>query len=187
MVHRFYNARRGQLQDLAVQPNPAHVALTKWEEQNGGEFLLVTQNVDDLHERAGSERLHHMHGSLLRKRCEFCGEESEERGDLTVESQCEKCGQSGGLRPAVVWFGENPEYMEEIFRVLDTCTLFLSIGTSGNVYPAAGFVDVANRAGARTVEINLEASQVASAFGEKIYGLASEIVPEFVESCLAAQ
>ena len=185
MVHRFYNERRRQLQEDSVQPNAAHRALVELEKAAGERFLLVTQNVDDLHERAGSERLLHMHGSLLRKRCSYCGDESGERGELSVESECAKCGQSGGLRPAVVWFGENPVHMDEIFHALDTCTLFISIGTSGNVYPAAGFVEFANRAGARTIEINLEPSQVATAFREGIHGKASEEVPEFITRYLA--
>lgn len=180
MVHRFYNARRQRLLDDEVQPNAAHSALVELEDSLADRFLLVTQNVDDLHERAGSSRLLHMHGSLLQKRCSYCDDETAERGGLSVESVCENCGQAGGLRPAVVWFGESPMHMDDIFRALEGCTLFIAIGTSGNVYPAAGFVDVANRAGARTVEINLEPSKVASAFREHVYGKASEVVPEIV-------
>ncbi|MEM9478489.1 MAG: NAD-dependent deacylase [Verrucomicrobiota bacterium] len=181
MVHRFYNARRLQLQE--AEPNDAHRALVDFEKAVP-EFLLVTQNVDDLHERAGSRKLLHMHGELKRIKCSFCDNQRWEEREISMETVCEKCGQSGGMRPAVVWFGEMPLHMDEIFRALDSCTLFVSIGTSGNVYPAAGFVDAANLAGARTVELNLEPSTTASAFRECIHGRAVEIVPEFVKSFL---
>ncbi|MEM0897605.1 MAG: NAD-dependent deacylase [Verrucomicrobiota bacterium] len=181
MVHRFYNSRRLQLRD--AEPNDAHRALVEWEKATP-DFLLVTQNVDDLHERAGSGKLRHMHGELKRVKCEFCDHDRPEAGEISTETVCEKCGQGGGMRPAVVWFGEMPLHMEEIFWALDACTLFVSIGTSGNVYPAAGFVDAANRTGARTVELNLEPSTTASAFRECIHGRAAEIVPAFVERFL---
>ncbi|WP_136680909.1 Sir2 family NAD+-dependent deacetylase [Neptunomonas sp. XY-337] len=186
LVHRFYNARRAQLQDTAVVPNAAHLALAELEQHFAGEFLLVTQNVDNLHERAGSHALRHMHGELLRLRCNESGYTFDHHGDSSENESCVCCGLKGTLRPDIVWFGEMPMFMDEIYTALSHCDLFLSIGTSGHVYPAAGFVEVANETGAHTVEINLEPSQKQSHFKEHIYGLASECVPAFVNSLIAA-
>lgn len=184
-VHGFYNARRQQLVESNVQPNAAHLALARLERDWGGEVLLVTQNIDDLHERAGSRNLRHMHGELLKARCAACEHVRDWRAALDTSLKCDACGEVGRLRPHVVWFGEMPLFMDEIGAALESCALFVSIGTSGNVYPAAGFVAAAREAGAHTVELNLEPSQGASLFKERDYGPATEIVPAFVEELLA--
>lgn len=176
-VQRFYNARRAQLN--SVTPNPAHIALAEFEAAFEGDFLLVTQNVDHLHGMAGSKNLIHMHGELRKSRCVHTGKVHPQTSDITNTSHCECC-QQAQLRPHIVWFGEMPLYMDEIYQVLENCDLFISIGTSGNVYPAAGFVEIANSVGARTVEINLEPSNGAAAFKETIHGLASSEVPAFL-------
>jgi len=184
LVHRFYNERRKQLLSEPVKPNPGHMALAELEKQFPGEVLLVTQNIDNLHERAGSRNLLHMHGELLNLRCKDSGVVYRVEEDSQPEDLCQCCGSSGNLRPDIVWFGEMPMYMEDIYNALENCDLFISVGTSGHVYPAAGFVEVANAAGAVTVELNLEPSRVESAFDHRIYGPASEVVPEFVKDIL---
>ncbi|MFT3996047.1 MAG: NAD-dependent deacylase [Asticcacaulis sp.] len=188
LVHDFYNQRRAQLRDVA--PNAAHRALARLSAGYGGDVLLVTQNVDDLHDRAhaGVEPrrgfgLIHMHGELLRARCIETGKSCGWAGDIQIDSPSPFGAL--GLRPDIVWFGEMPFQMERIYDALSGCGLFLSIGTSGHVYPAAGFVQEARRAGARTVELNLEPSQGHSLFHEAIYGPATEVVPAFVERLLA--
>ncbi len=186
-VHEFYNQRRRNLLASHVQPNAAHHALAALESGWQGDFLLVTQNIDDLHERAGSRRFVHMHGEMRKVRCLACGDVQEFDGDLSLASCCPACGCPGGLRPHVVWFGEMPLEMERISAALESCGLFISIGTSGNVYPAAGFVSSARARGARTVELNLEPSQGETLFAERRYGKASEIVPAYVETLLAAR
>jgi len=184
-VHEFYNTRRRGLLSPSVQPNPAHEALARLEAARPGAVLLVTQNIDDLHERAGSRNLRHIHGELLKSRCAACDDVAPCDGDLSVALACPACSTIGGLRPHVVWFGEMPFHLDEVFEALGTCDLFISIGTSGNVYPAAGFVREARASGARTVELNLEPSEGHSLFAERIYGRAGEIVPAFVEHLLA--
>ena len=183
-VQEFYNARRRGLLDRAVQPNPAHAALAELERRWTGPVLLVTQNIDDLHERAGSTALVHMHGELLKAFCAHCRHTQEVRTDLSVEDICPACGRKGGMRPDVVWFGEMPYHMERIYGALTGCDLFVSIGTSGNVYPAAGFVAEANAGGACTVELNLEPSAGATQFDESIHGPATSVVPAFVRGLL---
>lgn len=184
-VHGFYNARRRGLLDDAVRPNAAHRALAELERRRPGEVLLVTQNIDNLHERAGSRNVIHMHGELLKARCAACGAVGECRDDLSVDRDCAACGGAGGMRPHVVWFGEMPLEMDRIHEALAGCRLFLSIGTSGNVYPAAGFVAEARKAArAHTVELNLEPSEGASLFHEAIYGPASAVVPGYVATLL---
>ncbi len=185
LVHQFYNARRAQLNGGSVHPNPAHLALAELEAAFAGEFLLVTQNVDNLHERSGSKNLIHMHGELNKVRCTRCHNVFEHTEDLQVDAQCPDCGFSGTLRPDIVWFGEIPMLMEEIYLELEQCDLFISIGTSGNVYPAAGFVQTAKNSGAHTVELNLERSLVNHYFDESINGPASEIVPAYVKRLLS--
>ena len=186
-VHGFYNARRRGLLASAVAPNPAHLALAELEARWPGRVLVVTQNIDDLHERAGTGNLIHMHGELLKARCGLCGAVAACRDDLSRALACPACGRPGGLRPHVVWFGEMPFEMDRIMAALGGCGLFLSIGTSGNVTPAAGFVREARMvAGARTVELNLEPSEGASAFAEQVYGPASEVVPDYVRRLLRA-
>ncbi len=183
-VHAFYNARRRALLDPAVRPNPAHAALALLERRWPGPFLLVTQNIDDLHERAGSRRLLHMHGELLKALCTACGARREWREDLAPESTCPACGRRGTLRPDVVWFGEMPYHLDAIYAALERCRLFVAVGTSGQVYPAAGFVEVARRHGALTVELNLERSAVSDLFHLHRFGRAGEIVPAFVDELL---
>jgi NAD-dependent deacetylase len=184
-VHGFYNARRHGLLDPAVGPNAAHFALAALEEHFPGEVLLITQNIDDLHERAGSRNLLHMHGELLKSRCTVCSAVLPCREDLSLDSHCPACASIACLRPHVVWFGEMPLYMDEIYAALDSCDLFLSIGTSGQVYPAAGFVAELRRAGrAHTVELNLERSDGHTLFAEGRYGPATQVVPDYVEELL---
>ena len=184
-VHAFYNARRRGLTDPAIQPNAAHLALAELERHWRGEVLLVTQNIDDLHERAGSKNLIHMHGEILKRRCAECGDVQPCREDLTIDLACPACASLGSLRPHVVWFGEMPLEMDRILRALGEAELFLSIGTSGAVYPAAGFVTQARSAGAHTVELNLEPSEGRSLFDEAVHGRATEIVPAYVRRLLA--
>ena len=184
-VQEFYNHRRARLTAANIEPNAAHLALARLEDEWPGEVLVVTQNLDDLHERAGSRNLLHMHGELLKARCQACGHVVGWRGDLSAGHVCEACGRTGGMRPHVVWFGEMPFEMERIYAALESCSLFLSIGTSGNVYPAAGFVrHVIARARAPTVEMNLEPSEGASLFAAAIYGPATQTVPEYVDMVL---
>ncbi len=185
-VQAFYDARRAGLLDAAVQPNPAHRALARLQRDFPGEVLLVTQNIDDLHERGGSPAVLHMHGELLKARCLACDAVGDCRHGLADRHRCQRCGAPGTLRPHVVWFGEMPLEMERISQALAACDLFVSIGTSGNVYPAAGFVAEARAAGAHTVELNLEASEGAHLFAEKHHGPAGQVVPAYVESLLRA-
>ena len=180
-VHAFYNARRQSLVSHNVQPNAAHTALARLEAEWRGEVLLVTQNIDDLHERAGSKNLVHMHGEILKARCPACHAVHAWAQDIDLKTACPACGQTGTLRVNVVWFGEMPLDLDRIFTALEDCDLFISIGTSGSVYPAAGFVHEVRMGGrAHTVELNLEPSEVHSLFAERCYGPASKIVPEFV-------
>lgn len=183
-VHKFYDSLRNRLLSNTVRPNAAHVALAKLEREWNGKLLLVTQNVDDLHERAGSVNVVHMHGELLKARCGSCLTVNSCYENLSVTTICTGCGSSGSMRPHVVWFGEIPMAISEINQALRECGIFIAIGTSGNVYPAAGFVEVARLARAHTVEISLEPSVGASRFHERIYGLATEIVTEYVEALL---
>lgn len=185
LVQRFYNERRRQLLSASIKPNPAHFALARLEAEFGGAMTLVTQNVDNLHELAGSRTLLHMHGELLRMFCTRCGTRFDIEADIKVSDACGDCGATASLRPDIVWFGEMPKYMDAIYAALEACDLFLAIGTSGNVYPAAGFVEAANQAGAHSVEINLEPSQVQSRFAEHIYGRAGEVLPRYVDELLA--
>lgn len=189
LVHDFYNTRRRSV--VGVKPNPAHEALARLEQgvtaRAGGSFALVTQNIDPLHEMAGSQNLIHMHGEILKALCNHCRKRHRWAEDIATTTQCPKCGKSGGMRPDVVWFGEMPYHMERIGELLDAADLFVSIGTSGAVYPAAGFVAEARRQGAHTVELNLEPSDGVTLFAEAIHGKATEIVPAFVERILAAK
>ena len=185
LVHEFYNLRQREL--LKVFPNAAHHALAELEREYPGEVLIVTQNVDDLHERAGSRNVIHMHGELLKVRCEKCGHIFRTEGEIFTSTVCPACNQKGGLRPHIVWFGEIPFHLEEIYRVLEICDLFVAIGTSGTVYPAAGFVEIARQAGAWCVELNLKPSAVADLFHEQHYGPATRVVPAFVQELLQSQ
>jgi NAD-dependent deacetylase len=181
----FYNMRRKL--SSGVEPNAAHFALARLEREHGGSVLIVTQNVDGLHEAAGSKNLIHMHGEHGKVLCMSCETRTpwgHNRPDLTVDLVCGTCGKAGGLRPDVVWFGEMPYYMERIGDALADADLFISIGTSGNVYPAAGFVREARGYGAHTVELNLEPSEGASLFAEAHHGKATEVVPAYVRQVL---
>jgi len=185
LVHRFYNMRRRQLHDPAITPNPAHRALARLESVWPEEVLVVTQNVDDLHERAGSRNVLHMHGQIRRVRCTSCGDERLWLNDLATDTPCPACTRAGHMRPAIVWFGEMPLHLEAIDQALGRCRLFVAIGTSGQVYPAAGFVDrVLDIGRAHTIEINLEASARGSAFAECRSGPASRLVPALVDKLL---
>ncbi len=180
-VTAFYNARRQQLMDPAIQPNTAHLALAELQRRWAGDLLLVTQNVDDLHERAGSIAFH-MHGRLDQVRCVACGADSPWIGEVTPQSRCPACDATAGLRPSVVWFGEIPHGLERIDRALSECDLFIAIGTSGTVYPAAGFSAAARNHGAYTIEVNLEAT---GRFDRRLVGPATETVPTLVAELLA--
>lgn len=186
-VRAFYNARRANL--ATASPNAAHVALARLEAAlaaRNGELYLCTQNVDDLHEKAGSRRVVHMHGELAVTRCDHCQALRPDTGPLAAAAVCEACGRDGGARPHVVWFGEVPLFMDEIEEALGRADLFVSIGTSGSVYPAAGFAAEARAMGIATCEINLEPSANAYMFDEKLYGPAGEVVPAWVERMLKA-
>ncbi len=211
LVHQFYDARRARLSE--VEPNAAHLALARLDAEWHGKLLIVTQNVDDLHERAGAKRLLHMHGELNRGWCVSCDERFGWAGAMkpysgtepveapsfsdaaktqeqpfdklrTNGNICPACGETGSVRPDIVWFGEMPYEMERIEEALMAADLFVSIGTSGAVYPAAGFVQTAQYGGAATLEINLEPSQGSAYFDERRYGLAATLVPEWVGELL---
>jgi len=184
-VHTFYNMRRRRATTLNLAPNAAHLALAELERRWPGEVLVVTQNVDSFHERAGTRNLVHMHGRHAEARCNPCGHVVPWTGDLSVEDVCAACGRAGGLRPNVVWFGEMPLELDRIQAALAACDHFVSIGTSGNVYPAAGFVALVRRLGrGHTVELNLEPSAGAALFAEAHYGPATEVVPRYVAALL---
>jgi len=185
LVHEFYNARRAQLETGEAKPNLAHLALARLEREWPAPVLIVTQNIDDLHEQAGSRNILHMHGELRKGRCDSCGQVLDWQGEMTTDSVCPLCETKGQVRPHVVWFGEVPLDMPEIFDALDHCALFVSIGTSGNVYPAAGFVaHVRQQRQAMTMELNLEPSNGATLFEDALYGPASEVVPAYVDELL---
>ena len=185
LVHDFYDARRARLGE--VMPNAAHVALARLDAEWAGQLLIVTQNVDDLHERAGAKRLLHMHGELLRGWCVACDARFGWAGAMGEGATCLHCHSPGKVRPDIVWFGEMPYEMDRIDAALMNADLFVSIGTSGAVYPAAGFVQTATYRGAHTLEINLEPSQGSIFFDERRYGPASEEVPKWVEEVLVAK
>jgi NAD-dependent deacetylase len=183
LVQTFYDARRASL--IAVQPNAAHHALVELERGWDGPFLLVTQNVDDLHERAGSDQLIHMHGELRKGWCLSCNSRFPWAGPMGEGASCPNCSTSGQVRPDIVWFGEMPYAMDRIEEALRGCDLFVSIGTSGAVYPAAGFVQTARYVGAHCVELNLDPSQGSISFHETRLGRAAELVPAWVAELLA--
>ena len=183
LVHAFYDARRDKL--ATVKPNAAHEALARLDDEWPGELLLITQNVDDLHERAGSRRLLHMHGELTKGWCLACGERFVWTGPMGEGATCPECQVRGSVRPDIVWFGEMPYDMDRIDDALRQCDLFVSIGTSGAVYPAAGFVQTARYCGARTLEINLEPSLGSYMCDESRTGRAGDLVPCWVDEVLA--
>ncbi len=195
LVHRFYDMRRARIQE--VEPNAAHHALARLDAEWAGELLIVTQNVDDLHERAGAQlpaftpgesrqqRVLHMHGEHLKAWCVGCDVRTRWRGTLSERPPCPACGAADALRPDVVWFGEMPYQMDRIYRTLARADLFVSIGTSGAVYPAAGLVQEARGQGTPTLELNLEPSQGSRWFTESRHGPATEVVPAWVKEMLA--
>ena len=183
LVQAFYDARRARL--ATVEPNAAHRALARLDSQWPGELLLVTQNVDDLHERAESKRLLHMHGELAKGWCLACDQRFDWAGPMGEGASCPACGQAGKVRPDIVWFGEMPYEMDRIEAALQRCDLFVSIGTSGAVDPAAGFVQTALYCGARTLEMNLEPSAGSYLFAESQTGAAGALVPQWVDEILA--
>ncbi len=184
-VRAFYNMRRRKHHGLEFHPNAAHLALVRLEETWPGEVIVITQNVDELHDRAGTRNLIHMHGVIANVRCHFCGHVERSMEDMSADAVCAVCARAGGARPDVVWFGETPRDMDRIATVLTDCDLFISIGTSGNVYPAAGFVSAVRRNGTHTTELNLEPSEGARIFAEAHYGPATEVVPAYVDALLA--
>jgi NAD-dependent deacetylase len=181
LVHRFYDERRAALK--TVEPNAAHRALARLDAEWPGALLIVTQNVDDLHERAGAKRLIHMHGALLSALCADCGDRGVWEGRLSPGTACGAC-DSLSLRPDIVFFGEMPYAIDAIYRAIGSADLFVSIGTSGAVYPAAGFVEAAQLAGAQTLELNLEPSAGSAMFHQTRFGPAGVLVPEWVQSML---
>ncbi|MCK0149614.1 NAD-dependent deacylase [Marivita sp. S6314] len=183
LVHQFYNARRRQAR--AAEPNAAHVALARLQANWPGQTLLVTQNVDGLHEKAGAEVLH-MHGALAGALCAACDHRWDAPETMSETDTCPACDTSH-TRPDIVWFGEMPYHMEHILEALHGCDLFVAIGTSGQVYPAAGFVEEARMAGAATVELNLRDSDMSHAFDTHIVGPASQTVPRWVEDMLSGK
>ena len=182
LVQRFYDQRRRDIVD--ARPNDAHRALGRLTREFDGEVLIVTQNIDDLHERGGATGVLHMHGEALSAWCRACDARHQWTAMLGDGPACPSCGETGAMRPDIVWFGEMPYRMEEIFDALSKCDLFVSIGTSGAVYPAAGFVQQAAGHGARTLELNLEESQGSRNFDETRLGKASELVPAWVDEML---
>ncbi len=183
LVQQFYNQRRAAL--AGVKPNAAHDALVRLEKEWPGDFLLVTQNVDDLHDRAGSRKLLHMHGELLSALCTACAKAAPWTSDMDEFCACTHCGRKGGVRPDIVWFGEIPYHMDHITRALEKGGTFIAVGTSGNVYPAAGFVQTAAAFGARTIEVNLADTAASDVFDERRTGPATEVLPALVEELLA--
>ena len=184
LVYRFYNERRAQLVNDRVTPNPAHLALAQLEKRIGSQLLLITQNVDNLHEQAGSKNVLHMHGLLNSARCMKTGHAIPFLDSFDASSPCQCCSPPSSLRPDIVWFGEMPKYMDEIYDALIQADIFISIGTSGNVYPAAGFVQQASDYGAKTLQMNLEETTNNHYFEQHIQGAASKTVPHFVNSFL---
>ncbi|MES2964381.1 MAG: NAD-dependent deacylase [Bdellovibrionota bacterium] len=184
LVQQFYNARRAQLSDPLIRPNAAHEALARLEKLSRADVLVVTQNVDDLHERAGSKALIHIHGELAKVRCQESGAVHDWRLPIAKETSCPCCGKTGTLRPHIVWFGEMPLELDRTFSLLENCDVFAAIGTSGQVYPAAGFV-MHVPPSAQTFEINPNASDVSLRFRELRRGPATVEVPAWVDEMLA--
>ncbi len=184
-VNAFFNELRGFVRDS--KPNPAHLALKKLEESFGDDLLVVTQNVDPLHARAGSKNLLPMHGELQSILCAACGRRSPFFGNALKETPCPACGTPGRLRPDIVLFNEMPYFMDKIYVALANCDLFVAVGTSGFVYPAAGFVDIAVSTGAYAIEVNLAETQRSPAFNEKRAGPAGQTLPALVEELIAGR
>lgn len=181
-VHQFYNDMRPEL--LKAEPNPAHLAITELQNNHPAEVNVVTQNVDTLHEKAGNTNIYHIHGQINQIVCMNCGHVFETWGDVSSEDKCEKCGITGMLKPNIVFFGENLLYMNKVDELLKSCDLFISVGTSGVVYPAAGFVQIAKMFGADTMELNMEQTSNNRLFDRHIYGPAGTTLPILVKELL---
>ncbi len=187
LVHRFYNLRRTQLLSDEVHPNEAHKALAKLQKEYSGKVTIITQNVDNLHEEAGSEDVIHMHGELIKMRCKESGKVLTKKGDIQPDDKCPCCLKVGNLRPNIVWFGEYPMHMDRIEKELNSCDLFISIGTSGQVYPAAMFVNLVKLNGTYTIEANIEETNVSDNFDEHLVGPATQVVSKLVEDILSIE
>ena len=187
LVDDFYNARLEYIDENAIAPNAAHHALAKLEQSLKGKVLVVTQNVDDLHEKAATKNLLHMHGALRQGRCPHSEKTFSLLQPFSENYLCDCCEPRQRIRPNIVWFGEMPFYMAQIEQALEECDLFIAIGTSGTVYPAAGFVNLANMYGADTLNINLENPSAVNQFKVQLQGKASELVPNMVEHILAGK
>ena len=184
-VHDFYNQRRDLLLEPDIQPNDAHYALAELEKKWPNDVLIVTQNIDDLHERAGTRNLIHMHGELFKARCTRCNSITSWLAPMNIDTTCPSCGQEHGMRPHVVWFGEEPLMLGPIGEALTECGLFIAIGTSGVVYPAAGFVATVKQFGkAQTIEINIDKNEGHNEFDDVLIGPATKIVPQFIRQLL---
>ncbi|MCK5884411.1 MAG: NAD-dependent deacylase [Bacteriovoracaceae bacterium] len=185
LVLDFYNLRREQLMSDEVSPNKAHTALAALEKEYDGKVTIITQNIDDLHERAGSTNVLHMHGELLKMRCINCNNTFDVKDKFDQKNRCPGCKKIGLLRPDIVWFGETPYFLDEIESILNDCDLFISIGTSGNVYPAAGFVQLVKAIGkAQAIEVNIEGTEISNHFDQHMIGNAGEKVSELVNYIL---
>lgn len=185
LVLDFYNARRANCRDAA--PNPAHQAIARLQRDYPGRVTLITQIIDNLHECGGSPEVIHMHGEIMRALCAACGHQWGWTGEMTEDDVCHNCASVGTVRPDVVWFGEMPYHMERIWSRLADCDLFVAVGTSGAVYPAAGFVTDTKHRGASTLEINMEPSENAAFFDRALLGPASETVLRWVEGLLGGE
>lgn len=181
-VHQFYNDMRPEL--FKAEPNPAHLAITDLQSNYPAQIDIVTQNVDTLHEKAGNKNIYHIHGQINQIVCLNCGHVFETWGDISSEDKCEKCGVVGMLKPNIVFFGENLLYMDKVDNLLKFCDLFISIGTSGVVYPAAGFVQIAKMFGADTIELNMEQTSNNRLFDRHIYGPAGTTLPALVQELI---
>ena len=182
-VHDFYNQMKPEL--LAAKPNPAHLALTKLQDNYPAPVSIITQNVDTLHEKAKSRNIYHIHGQINQAVCLNCGHVLETWNDVTTETVCSQCSVAGMMKPNIVFFGENLLYMDKVERLLASCDLFISVGTSGVVFPAAAFVQTAKLYGAETYEFNLEKTSNNFYFDHHIFGKAGETLPPFVDALLA--
>lgn len=182
-VHDFYNQMKPEL--LAAKPNPAHLALTKLQDNYPAPVSIITQNVDTLHEKAKSRNIYHIHGQINQAVCLNCGHVLETWNDVTTETVCPQCSVAGMMKPNIVFFGENLLYMDKVERLLASCDLFISVGTSGVVFPAAAFVQTAKLYGAETYEFNLEKTSNNFYFDHHIFGKAGETLPPFVDELLA--
>ena len=182
LVHRFYNLRRAAMQNC--EPNRAHQAIARLQKAWADHVTLITQNVDDLHERGGSTNVWHMHGELLQIRCERCSVNSRWTNDLNATDTCWECGHSGSLRPDIVWFGEVPYFLSEIDDALNKADIFIAIGTSGVVYPAAGMVDTARERDIPTIEFNIQRTEASIRFTTSRFGPASQTIPAWIDALL---